>query len=327
MGVANDSSPQRRSLGRDRPCFILINAGSGNQAASAVEQAMRAVLTELGQNHEFVHMGEAERLPELARHHAAQARALDGALVVAGGDGTISGTLEAALAEQCLFAVVPVGTFNYFARAHGISEDPAEATRTFLNGTATPVRIGLVGGRPFAVNASIGLHPQALEERERAQAKLGRSRLISIGAALVTLLRGHRQLPLELDHDGIVERRHSSTLVVANNELQLEQVGVDEGVGADPRRLTAITVAARGIWSALGLFLRTALGRLGEADNATTFSFERMTVSPARSSLRRRIKVAVDGEIHWHDMPLVFEVAPRKLQLLRSMDGPREAEL
>jgi diacylglycerol kinase family enzyme len=218
-----------------------------------------------------------------------------------------------------------VGTFNYFARAHGISEDPAEATRTFLSGMATPVRIGLVGGRPFAVNASIGLHPKALEERERAQAKLGRSRLISIVSALVTLLRGHRQLPLEIDHDGVVLHRHSSTLVVANNPLQLEQVGVDEGVGSDPRRLTAITVAAWGIWSALGLFLRTVLGRLGEADSATTLSFERMTVSAARSSMGRRIKVAVDGEIHWHDMPLVFEVAPRRLQLLRSTGGPGEA--
>lgn len=325
MGVAKPSNPQRASLGRDRPCFILINAGSGNQDASAVEQAMHAVLTEFGQNHEFVHIGEAERLPELARRHAAQARALDGALVVVGGDGTISGALEAALDEQCLFAVVPVGTFNYFARAHDISEDPAEATRTFLNGVATPVRIGLVGGRPFAVNASIGLHPKALEERERAQAKLGRSRFVSIGSALMTLLRGHRQLSLVLDHDGVIERQHSSTLVVANNPLQLEQVGVDEGVGSDPGRLTAITVAAAGIWSALGLFLRSALGRLSESANATTFSFERLSVSCARTYMSRRLKVAVDGEIHWHDPPLVFEAASRRLQLLRSVGGRREA--
>ena len=61
------------------------------------------------------------------------------------------------------------------------------------------------------------------------------------------------------------------------------------------------------------LLLRGALGRLGDADNVINFAFDRLTVRPYG---RRRLKVAMDGEVTWLDIPLVFQVAPHPLQLL-----------
>jgi diacylglycerol kinase family enzyme len=68
-----------------------------------------------------------------------------------------------------------------------------------------------------------------------------------------------------------------------------------------------------GTLALLGILCRGALGRLGDADNVASFAFDRLTVWPYR---RRRIKVAMDGEVTWLHTPLVFQVAPHPLPLL-----------
>ncbi len=64
----------------------------------------------------------------------------------------------------------------------------------------------------------------------------------------------------------------------------------------------------------LGLILHGALGKLGEAENAVSFGFREITVTPKHH--RHAIKVAVDGEIVRLMPPLVFRAAPRPLSLL-----------
>ncbi|MCK7495945.1 MAG: acylglycerol kinase family protein [Comamonadaceae bacterium] len=49
------------------------------------------------------------------------------AVVAVGGDGTLNTVAQAAHAAGCAMGVVPQGTFNYFARTHGIPADPADA--------------------------------------------------------------------------------------------------------------------------------------------------------------------------------------------------------
>jgi len=306
------ADPER--LVPDSPCFVLINAGSGKDDSDATIETMRKVLRERGQRHEFMRFDDAAKLRSLAEQKAQLARERGGALVIVGGDGTINGALRAALDHQCLFAVVPSGTFNYFGRAHGISEVPEEATRQFLDGRVRAARVALVGDRPFVVNASIGLYPELLEDRERVKARLGRSRLVAFFAAIGTFLREHRQLALEIERDGVNERRRSSTLVVGNNELQMEQLGIDAGPGDG--RLTAVSLAATGTLGTVGLLASAAWGRLGQAASIDNFSFERLRVNPGLPYGRRRLKVAVDGEVFWQETPLDFRVAPRALRLL-----------
>ena len=69
---------------------------------------------------------------QLARD-AAQAALADGGLVVAaGGDGTINAVASAALLAGVPLGVVPMGTFNYFSREHGLALDPETAVQDLL---------------------------------------------------------------------------------------------------------------------------------------------------------------------------------------------------
>ena len=91
-----------------------------------------------------------------------------------------------------------------------------------LAGTVKPVQAGLVNDKVFFVNASLGLYPQLLEDREAYKRRFGRSRLVATWSAIVTLFHQTHQLRIDLDADG--EQRHvrAPTLFVGNNRLQLE---------------------------------------------------------------------------------------------------------
>jgi diacylglycerol kinase family enzyme len=297
----------------DTPFFIVLNAGSGKRDTEATEATIRGVLEQAGRRYDLARIDHPRELPRLAERAVQLAQQQQGAVVVAGGDGTINAVAQAALTSGLPFGVLPQGTFNYFSRAHGIPAETATATRLLLEATVRWVQVGLLNDRVFLVNASLGLYPQLLEEREAYKQKYGRSRLVALGAGVLTLLRTHRQLVLRLEHESQSRVLRTPTLVVGNNALQLEQVGIPHAEALQQGQLVAMAVRPIGTLALFGLLYRGALGQLGDTDNIVSFAFDRLTVRPYR---RRRIKVAMDGEVTWLRTPLVFQVAPHALPLL-----------
>jgi diacylglycerol kinase family enzyme len=179
-----------------------------------------------------------------------------------------------------------------------------------------PVQVGLVNARLFLVNASVGLYPQLLEDREAYKKQFGRSRLVAVWAGIMTIVRGYSPLVLQLDHEDHAQVVHTPTLVVGNNELQLAALGIPEVSALRQGQLVAITLRPVGTLAMVWLLLRGALGRLGEAEDVLSFAVNRLTVRLWRPYGRHRLKVATDGEVTWLRLPLVFEVAPTPLLLL-----------
>jgi diacylglycerol kinase family enzyme len=212
--------------------------------------------------------------------------------------------------------VLPQGTFNYFSRTYGIPTDSAEATRVILHGGVHPVQVGRVNDRLFLVNASVGLYPQLLEDREAYKKQFGRSRLVAVWAGIMTIVRGYSPLVLQLDHEDTAQVVPTPTLVVGNNELQLAALGIPEVSALRQGQLAAITLRPVGTLAMFWLLLRGPMGQLGEAADVRSFAFNHLTVRLRRPYGRRRLKVATDGEVTWLRLPLVFEVAPTPLLLL-----------
>lgn len=248
------------------------------------------------------------------------------AVIAVGGDGTINSVAQAAHAQGCAMGVMPQGTFNYFARTHGIPNDPAEAVQALLRAEPVAVQVGLINDRVFLVNASVGLYPQLLEDREAYKARFGRSRLVAFGAGVVTLMGRHRQLRLRIDFGPNAREITTPTLFVGNNRLQLEQVGVSQAPSLDEGCIAAVMLRPIGALAMLGLMLRGALGTLGEADTVESFKFQHMLVKPRRAWGGRMVKVAFDGEVSRMSMPLDFRVSPKPLYLLKSTVQPAVAD-
>jgi hypothetical protein len=102
---------------------------------------------------------------------------------------------------------------------------------------------------------------------------------------------------------------------VGNNPLQLEQAGLAEADAVQRGELAGIVLHASGSRALLGLALRGALGRLGQADAVRSFGFKQLRVQPALRGVHK-LKVACDGEVCWMKPPIVFSVAEDPLWLL-----------
>lgn len=296
-----------------RPLIIVMNGGSGRKAEDEREREIAEVLGAAGRPYRVLRAPEPSALPAVAEEAVALVRSGGGAVVAAGGDGTINTVVQSVLPSGVPFGVLPQGTFNYFGRDLGIPDDSPGALRALLGARMASVQVGTINGRAFLVNASLGAYPRLLEDREQAKERFGRSRVVATVSGIGSLLRDHRTMQMTIELGGKAHDVEGCMLFVGNNRLQLSEVGLPQADEVDSGRLAAVAVKPVGRLSMLRLLLRGALGELGNAENVVDFSFHSMRVHTRGI---RRIKVATDGEVSWMRTPIEFRVAPQKLRML-----------
>ena len=308
-------SEKAQQAGRHGRLYVVLNAASGHKDTEQERAALAEVFTSAGRRFEFLQFDNPGDIAQVSAKAVALAQENSGVVVAAGGDGTINAVAAAVLGSGCPFGVLPQGTFNYFGRTNGIPQEASAAATALLGANISPVTVGKVNGRVFLVNASLGLYPQLLEDREGWKQQFGRSRLVAFVSGLVTIFRDSSQLDLEIELAGQTSKLLTPTLFIGNNHLQLSRVGIDaqDADAVKHGELAGIAVRPIGTLSLLGLLARGVIGRLGDADNIRSFSFRKLKVA-MRS--QRRVKVATDGEIIWMAPPLIFEVADTPLLLL-----------
>jgi YegS/Rv2252/BmrU family lipid kinase len=78
-------------------------------------------------------------------------------IIVGGGDGTISTVVDHGVKKDVLFAVLPLGTSNSFARSLNMPLDLETAIQVIKNGKVKQIDLGKIGDDYFANTANIGL--------------------------------------------------------------------------------------------------------------------------------------------------------------------------
>jgi diacylglycerol kinase family enzyme len=311
----------RAATGAPAELFIVLNPGSGSTAKDEVRQAIEQELSAAGRRYRFVEVRPGQILAA-CQQAARLARDERGIVVAAGGDGTINCAAQAALTHEVPLAVIAQGTFNLFARQLGLPLDAAEATRALLAAQPEPVQVGWVNQRVFLVNASVGLYPKLLADREQVKQRLGRRRWIAMLSALRSLLEWQRRLVLDVELDGQLKQLKTASVFVCNNRLQLQRIGIAEDIVAQvgEGRLAGVTVRSMDLWAKLRLVVSAFLGRLGEERAVDSFTLRSLNVGSRRA---RRMSVATDGEVQQMELPLRFTVAPRPLQVMLPPPGMR----
>lgn len=298
----------------DAEFFIVMNRRSGAAEKDEVREAVEAELKKAGRRYRFVPV-HAGRIPQACQEAARLAKEQGGVVVASGGDGTINAAAQAALAHDCPLGLIAQGTFNLFARELGLSLDAAEATRLLLRARPEPVQVCLVNEHVFLVNASVGLYPKLLADREQVKQKLGRRRWIAMMAAFKSLMEWRLQLSLDAEMDGELARLRTANVFLCNNRVQLRRLGIQDYVveQVGEGRMACVLVPAMGWWAKLRMLAAAAFGRLGEQRAIQSFPLRSITVG-ARNA--RRLKVATDGEVQWMDVPVRFAVSPKPLRVM-----------
>ena len=151
-----------------RPAFkraaLIVNTGS-RTGAHAYEQA-QSRLTDLGLPLvDTFPLSDGSRIPETVRGAVESGCDL---VVVGGGDGTVSSTVDEIVGHDVVLGVLPLGTANDFARTLEIPFDVDAACDAIVNGKVVDVDLGLVDQNYFVNVASVGLSvavTQALSPR------------------------------------------------------------------------------------------------------------------------------------------------------------------
>lgn len=84
-------------------------------------------------------------------------------IIVGGGDGSLSKAIDDFLGTGTVFALLPLGTANSFAKTLGIGTELADAVDTIATGRKLRIDLGAIDGDYFANAAAMGLSPLIAE--------------------------------------------------------------------------------------------------------------------------------------------------------------------
>ncbi|MBF9033975.1 hypothetical protein HKCCE2091_06970 [Rhodobacterales bacterium HKCCE2091] len=289
-------------------CVVFLNSGSGDGDNTARAEEIVAEFSRHGWQADAVMLDPGSDIPALLQEATASGVRT---VVAAGGDGTICGVVEGLQGIDVELGLLPLGTFNFFARQFDIPEEVAGAVEVICTGDSTPVDIGTVNGHVFINNASLGAYATILETREDIYRKWGRSRLAAYWSVIVALVTAYRPMVMRIDVDGRTLRRRSAMAFAALSAYQLERFEM-EGAEAIRRGEFALLVAPDCgrfalIWKAVKLAFRGA--RNGR-------DFELVTGRDIRIETRRdRGLVARDGEREKLSSPFEFRLIPDAIRV------------
>jgi diacylglycerol kinase family enzyme len=241
---------------------------------------------------------------------AARAAAAGGAdvVVMAGGDGTASAGAAALAGGECPMGIIPLGTLNHFARDLGIPEDLDDAVAVAASGTVRRVDVGEANGRVFVNNASMGLYPIAVAEREARQEE-GARKWPAMAKAAAAAFRRFPVLRVTLHVAAAAVPVTTPLVFIGNNRYDMKLLSLGKRETLDAGELWLYVARHRGRLGFLGLTLRAILGRLDQARDFVGYAAQELAIEDRR----RVIPVAFDGELCEVESPLRCRVRPRAL--------------
>ena len=293
-----------------RPAIeVIINAGSGSVLGDETARSLRERFIAYGIRANVHLATSGAEIVVLARHAA---RSDAGTVVAGGGDGTISAVAAELAGTGKALGILPLGTLNNFSKDLGIPQDLAAAVRTIAQGEPIEVDLAEVNGRTFINNSSIGLYPKMVARRERQQQKLGRGKWQAALWASLRLFRVSPFLKVDIELDGKTFERRTPFVFVGNNEYEMDMYNIGRRPSLSEGKLSLYFLHRQGRWGLVMLFWKTVTRQLKQWKEFEAVATEHVTVR----AKRRRIRVALDGEVAVMRTPLEYRTRPKALRVI-----------
>lgn len=240
------------------------------------------------------------------------------AIVVGGGDGSVSTLAALLVGSKIPLGILPLGTLNHFAKDLGIPLDIEAALAVIAAGHIRTVDVADVNGRYFVNNSSIGLYAHMLSDRIRQQRHFGRSKWIALGLAALRILNRFPLYRLTISSAQGVRPRKTPFAFIGNNMYALDPLSIGERVALDQGELCVYIANSQRRIDFLALSLQIALGRPDQARGFELLKFKEVEIH----SRRRRLRVARDGELEIMHPPLRYRIHPKALRVFAPSPAP-----
>ena len=287
---------------------VIVNAAAGSANNNEILESIRTAFADSGVD---VELFVARTGDELRRFAEASARGMADTVVAAGGDGTVSTVASQLVGTKKVLGVLPLGTLNNFSKDLKIPQTTPEAVRIITDGSLAEMDIGEVNGQYFVNNSSIGLYPRIVHKREQQQ-RLGYGKWWAAAWATWRFFVLSPFLKARLELGDNVLWRKTPFIFVGNNDYEMDFYNIGRRLRLDNGNLSIYLSKRNGRMGLFLLVVNTLLGRLEQDKAFEEFKSADLTIE----TRRRRLLVALDGEIMVMDSPLRYKIRHRRLKVL-----------
>lgn len=284
---------------------MFFNPSSGAKTSAADLSALQQAASDAGL--EVVRVTRELDSSKLIRKKMSEGVRL---FVAAGGDGTINTVIQPLVNSEAILGVIPVGTYNHFAKDLGIPLDWREALDVVVAGATKQVDTARINDRFFVNNVSMGLYPELVARREEKGRDYPRWKA-RLYAALATLRKyPHVAVTLESEHHQEAVRTH--VLMISNNSYDLSRLGIEAPrVALEAGRLSVYWLPHVSRLALATFVAHYLAGRVHTAPGFRSFRTSRVRVQ----SSKKRFHLGVDGEVVTMETPLVIAIEPQSLSV------------
>jgi YegS/Rv2252/BmrU family lipid kinase len=294
--------PTQTGTAQTRALLILNrNARHGRTGAAAAVERLRSAGFELIQEP----VDHPTELPQLIRRQRDRVKAV----VVGGGDGTLTMAVDGLVDTGLPLGVIPLGTANDLARTLGLPLDPVAAADVIARGQLKAIDLGWVNGTHFFNVAAVGLSA-AITRRLDARHK-SRWGVLAYPMAAARVLYHSRPFSADIVTETQTFRVHTVQVTVGNGRYYGGGMTIDEAAGIDDGVLHLVSLEVRRWWQVIPLLPSLRRGKLHGAEHVRTLRGRAFEVRPLK---KRKKSVTADGEICGR-APARFRIVPRALSV------------
>src|SRR5688572_19480431 len=286
--------------------IVIVNAGARKADDTAVHQRLAEIFTAGGLRAEIQLARSGGEIVELARRAI---KAESSVVVAAGGDGTINAVASELVGSNKILGVLPLGTLNHLAKDLRMPLDLESAVDVIAQQKLAQIDIGEVNGRYFLNNSGLGLYPGIVHERQQPQ---GRSKWLAFFSALLIIIHRYPLLTVRLSTEGRELRRRTPMVFVGNNEYELQGLDMGSRRFLNGGKLFLYVTREMSRWRLLKIGLAALFGRLSDTRDFDAMSVREVSVQ----ARRRRLRVALDGEVVVMRLPLRYCIHPAALRVI-----------
>lgn len=236
------------------------------------------------------------------------------AIVVAGGDGTVNAAANAAAGTDIVLSVLPLGTFNHFAQDLGLPNDLAGAAQAMAGAKMRTIDVGEVNGRVFVNNSVLGVYPTMVAERDRIIDDRGWGKIRAVSVAVIHVIRNVPIHRFDLRGSGGFRRQKLRTpfVFIGNGTYDNASGGLVEREDLTDGTLGVAIARTLSVPAMVRTAVRALVRGAVNTDDLDLEELSELTVDGGTS----RLRVAIDGEVDWFELPLRYRVRARDLKVL-----------
>ena len=288
---------------------VVVNthSRSGEEAFEQACDKLQAAGVEVSARHA---VGDPDEMRPIVRQAIEGGAAM---IVVGGGDGSLSTTVDEFLGTDTVFAVLPLGTAHSFARTLGLPLDLDGAIEVIASGRKKRIDLGAIDGDYFANAAAMGLSPLIAETvPNQLKRWLGRFGYVIWAVKVAMQFRPFR---LSVDDGKGVHRVWATEARIANGRFH-GGVELVDSASLHSGEIVVQAVTGRSVLGLAWSWFATVFKLRAKEATVTEFHAREL-----RIDARPRQKISIDGELS-AETPVTVSVARAAVWVA----APRESQ-